>query len=398
MGLFDKLFPKSAENKSLVGQTQFETLTAYQPSFRSWRGELYESELVRAAVDAKARHVSKLKPEFKGSANPKLQTALKHRPNQFMSWSQLLYRISTILDIKNTCFIIKVYDNFMQPIGITTVLPQRYELVDYAGEPWIRFYFTKGKTAAEKLSDIGIMTKYQYQSDFFGDSNSALDPTMSLIDLQRQGISESVKNSSCYRFIARVNNFSKAEDLAKERKRFTETNLSREDENNGILLFPNTYTDVKQIDQKIYDPNSEEEAMIQKNVFNYFGVNEKILQNAAMGDELDAFFNGFIEPFEVQLSEVITNILFTRLEQSNGSQFTLSANRRQYMSVTAKVNMAKQLGDRGAMMIDEIRDLFNLPPLPDGRGQHAPIRGEYYYVGEDVPEEDTQEEKDDGNE
>ena len=39
--------------------------------------------------------------------------------------------------------------------------------------------------------------------------------------------------------------------------------------------------------------------------------------------------------------------------------------------------MAKELGDRGALMIDEIRELFNYEPLPDGAGQVAPIRGEY---------------------
>jgi hypothetical protein len=61
------------------------------------------------------------------------------------------------------------------------------------------------------------------------------------------------------------------------------------------------------------------------------------------------------------------------------------------MPVTAKVNIAETLGDRGMILIDEIRELFNYPPLPDGKGQHAPIRGEYYMVGQDQPagEEDN---------
>ena len=33
-------------------------------------------------------------------------------------------------------------------------------------------------------------------------------------------------------------------------------------------------------------------------------------------------------------------------------------------------------------MIDEIRELFNYPPLENGAGQHAPIRGEYYMADE----------------
>ena len=99
MGLFDSIFKKQAQVKELNGMWQ--TLTAYQPSFTTWRGQLYESELVRSAIDAKARHISKLKVEVKGAAKPKLQTKLKQGPNEFQTWSQFLYRTSTILDMQN---------------------------------------------------------------------------------------------------------------------------------------------------------------------------------------------------------------------------------------------------------------------------------------------------------
>ena len=49
------------------------------------------------------------------------------------------------------------------------------------------------------------------------------------------------------------------------------------------------------------------------------------------------------------------------------------------------------------MMIDEARELFNMKPLPNGAGQHAPIRGEYYFVDEGRPE-DKKSEEEEGNE
>ena len=73
----------------------------------------------------------------------------------------------------------------------------------------------------------------------------------------------------------------------------------------------------------------------------------------------------------------------------------LTANRLQYMSVPDKVSLSQQLGDRGAILIDEIRDMFNFPPLPDGAGQHAPIRGEYYMVDEGRPDNMKTEDKKD---
>jgi hypothetical protein len=193
--------------------------------------------------------------------------------------------------------------------------------------------------------------------------------------------------------MAQVNNFTKASDLANERKRFSAENLQADSEAGGLLLFPNTYTNIKQIDSKQYAVDAEQMKLIQYNVFSYFGVNEKILMNSATADELDAFFNGAIEPFAIQLSESMTKAMYSERERAQGSAFIVAANRLQYMNVSQKVQLAQQLGDRGALTIDEIRELFNYPPLPDGRGQHAPIRGEYYYAGEDQPEEVPDEEQ-----
>ena len=73
----------------------------------------------------------------------------------------------------------------------------------------------------------------------------------------------------------------------------------------------------------------------------------------------------------------MTKAAFSERERAQGSGIRAASNRLQYMSTTAKVQMAKELGDRGAILIDEIRELFNYDPLPDGAGQVAPIRGEY---------------------
>jgi hypothetical protein len=56
--------------------------------------------------------------------------------------------------------------------------------------------------------------------------------------------------------------------------------------------------------------------------------------------------------------------------------------------------MAQQLGDRGVLTIDEIRELFNYAPLPDGAGQYTPIRGEY----KDVQGSDAEGKEDNGDE
>ena len=397
MSLLDKIFRPGEAKKSKDALTRatsfFETLTAYAPVFTNWSGAIYESEIVRAAIDARARHISKLKVEVNGAANPSLQAKLRLGPNQWQTWSQFLYRTSTILDVNNTAFIAPVFDERMVITGIYPILPAACSLVEYDGEVWLRYQFSSGQCAAVEFRKCAVLTKHQYKSDFFGDTNYPLHETMQLMHIQNQGIEEGVKNAATFRFMAQLNNFASADDLAKERERFTKENLSTESSSGGFLLFPNTYKDIKQIDVKPYAVDAAQMEQIRENVFNYFGVSADVLQNKAKAEDLEAFFDGAIEPFAIQFSEATTKMLFSERERAQGSYMIANANRLQYMSTPAKVQMAKELGDRGAILIDEIRELFNFGPLPDGAGQVAPIRGEYKATEELGGNQDADEEQ-----
>ena len=397
MGLFEKVFGrKSKQLTANAGRGSiFQTLTAYSPAFTTWGGQLYEDELIRATVDAIARHTSKLRIEFQGSARADLKSAVQMGPNEWQTWPVFLRRLRAIYEIYNNAIIVPVLDDYGRTTGFFPVLPTQCELIEYEGELFLRYTFTNGTKAAIEYNRCAILPKHQLKDDYFGESNRALDPTLSLLDMDKQGIEEGIKNSATFRFWARVSNFTKSEDLKKERERFNRDNL--QGEGNGILLFPSTYTDMKQIESKPFAIDAEQKALIQQNVFNYFGVNEKVLQSSAIGDDLDAFYEGIIEPFAMMLGDGLTRMIFTPREIGTHNRIAVTSNRLQYMSTGNKIAFARDLGDRGVLKIDEIRELFNYEPLPDGAGQHTPIRGEYYFGDEGKEDQDEQEEDSDGN-
>ena len=385
MGLFDKIFGNRPKEKEKDYRGAFKMLNGYTPVFTSWGGEIYESELIRAAINARATHISKLKVEIFGAARPALTGKLKHAPNSFQTWGQFLYRLDTILDVHNTGFIVPVFDKDGNISGIYAPLPSRCDIVQYNDVPYLRYGFNSGNKAAVELSSCGLMTKYQYKNDFLGESNHALFPTMDLINIQNQGIQEGVKSAATYRFMAQLSNFSKAEDLKKERQRFTEENFSSEANGGGLLLFPNTYSNIRQVDVKPWVVDADQMKAIRDNVFEYYGVNEDVLQNKAYGDAWAAFYEGAIEPFAVQFSEVMTKMLFTLREQSQGNEVLATANRLQYLSNNEKLNVSSQMLDRGIMSINEIREIWNLSPVEGGDVRI--IRGEYWNADEKVMEE-----------
>jgi len=383
MGLFDRLFGNRPKENDKYLET-FKMLDGYTPRFTSFGGGVYESELIRAAINARATHISKLKVETYGAAKPALQTKLKNNPNEFQTWSQFQYRLSTLLDVHNTAFITPVFDQYGQPSGIYTPLPNRCEIVQYEGVLYLRYEFSYGVKAAVELAYCGIMTKYQYRNDFFGESNEALRQTMDLIHIQNQGIEEGVKSAATYRFMAKLSNFAKAEDLAKERQRFTAENFSKDAKGGGLLLFPNTYQDVKQVEVKPWVVDAEQRKAIEANVFRYYGVNDDVLENHFSADNWSAFYEGAIEPFAIQESEVLEKMFFTLRERSQGNGVTVTANRLQYLSNQDKLNVSAQMLDRGIMSINDVRDIWNLPPVEGGDVRI--IRGEYWNAQEKVNE------------
>lgn len=70
-------------------------------------------------------------------------------------------------------------------------------------------------------------------------------------------------------------------------------------------------------------------------------------------------------------------MLFNEKEIIKGSGVILSGNRMQYMENKDKLEVVTQLFDRGMINQDTANEIFNLPPLPGGKGQKYFIRGEY---------------------
>ena len=381
MGMLEKIFGRKEQPAALKNAQIFRMLEGYTPAWTTWRGSVYESELIRAALDAWGRHAAKLKPNISGSAQKELANRLKVRPNAFQAWTQFLYQTATVLGARNNVFLVKTRNDAGEPTGIINLIPDSWELVEYQGEPWIRFILSNNKRRAERLAEVGIMTRFQYKSELFGETNEAMRPVLDLIAMQRQGITEGIKNGNSYRFWAKSDNWATDEDIGEEMQRFNKFTFGNKKTAGGVLIFPNTYEDIHEMKPSGYTVDKDQQEHIKTNVFDYFAVNEDILQNKAFGDAWLAFYEGFVEWFSIQLGESVSGMIYSDRERgAYENQVFFTSNRLQYMSNADKLNAVTQLGDRGLATRNELREILNLEPLPEEIGNQIPARGEYYDV------------------
>ncbi len=364
-------------------QQQFQLINGYAPAFTTFNGGLYEMELIRSSIEQIAIQCSKLNPVViapKGK-RIKIEKMLQIKPNRIQTTQQFLAKLITILKCENNAFIIPLYEDIYseQITGLYPVRAKGASVITYNGVEYLKYYVDSEQYAIE-YERCGHLRSHYYEKERWGSSNSALDPTLDLINTQNQGIIEGIKNSACIRFLAKLANVLMPEDLTKERKRLTDENLSS-DNNGGVLIFDAKYSQVQPIESKPFIVDPQQSEQIRKNVFDYFHVSEEILQNKANEDEWNSFYEGCIEPISIQLSQVLTCMFFTEKEIRDGCVIHLESSKLQFASNNTKLSVSQQLFDRGIMTVNQVMRIWNLPEVPDEEGGNKRyIRKEYTEV------------------
>lgn len=379
MGLFEKLFPKKTAEREMY--SWFRTLGGYTPVYTSFDGGLYEMYLTRACIHTFATHVSKLKPVVSGPGSGKMGRVLAYRPNPWQDTKKYLYRLATIYKTENTAFIVPVYEDgsIDRLAGYYTVWPSQAQVVESGGVPYMRFSFPYGQVATVELERTGIMTQMQYRDDFFGETNAALRPVMELIHAQNESIINGVKASGNPRFLAKLGQMLKSEDIKKEQQRLVKDNLGP-DNSGGVMMFDAKYADIKQIVSQPYIVDAKQSEQIRESVFDYFGMNDDILQAKYTPEQWAAYYESQVEPFAIEAGLVHTNMTYSMDQVAKGKEIMFSTNRLQHMTMTDKLTAIRDMFDRGMLNQDGAMEILQMPPIgtPDARKYY--IRRDYAEV------------------
>jgi len=405
MGLFSKLFGKSAASQGITVAIETEGDTA--SIFGDWSGNIYDSDIVRSAIWTNAKNAGKLNPKHIRKTGdrydvfpiPKIKRLLT-RPNQYMSMSVFINKMVTNCLKKNNAFALIKFGVDGFPEGVYPVTYNRVEAIEARGFYFIKFYLADGKTMTVAYEELIHIRMHFDEKDVFGEGNQkTLSTIMEVINTTDKGVINAIKKSAIIRWLLKFNNVLKPTDKQKQIDEFVKNYLNIE--NSGGAAATDPRYEATQVKPESYVPNAAQMDRAKERIYSYFGVSEDIIQSKFNEETWNAYYENTIEPLAIQLSEEFTEKLFSQKEREFGNEIIFEANRLQYASNTTKIAVGKFLTDIGAATIDQILEIFNMSPLGGDEGKRRvqtlnmvnAEKADQYQLGDKQKEEEA---KDDG--
>lgn len=372
-GLFEKIFGKYRDTGS-IPYSQYKLLNTWNSTFTPYNGNAWNESAVRAAVDGFARRAAVVCPKHirdDGNtitpASGRINYLLQSRPNPYSTAYKMFYRLAAQYKLYNNAFLYPLYGENGQLEALYLINAAVVDLLEHNNEMFVRFSFTNGQKYVCPYNEIVHVGGHFNESDVFGSANTPIKPILETATTMTQSMSKFAQLIAQIRGILKVNGAAKSEDLAFQRDRFIEQNLSVDTEGAGIVVSDSKF-DYTPVNDNPTPIPAAQLAFIRNEIYSYFGTNEKIIQNKETTEEANAYYESEIKPFYVQLSQALTNALFTQKEIGFGNRVICESNRLQYEEVKNKIEAVKLLNSMGAITIDQALNIFKLPPIGGADG------------------------------
>ena len=368
--------------KKILGRKS-ETITRYQIVQERgngafiYNGKAYRSDIVQACLNPYIKAVGKLCPKhIRRTAdtvqiNPEpYMRFLLEEPNTILTMQKMLEKIMPSLILSGNAFILIVRDINGYPMELFPVPAVSAEAIYSNSELSVRFVYQNGKTYTHRYDDLIHLRMHISDNDVFGNEIiSVLSPLIETVSTIDAGLKKAIKNSAVIRWLLKYTQSLREEDIKTRADNFAKNYLEISNQSVGVAA-TDAKADVVQITPKDYVPNFPIMESVRQRIYSLLGVNEKIVNGTYNEDEWNAWYEAAVEPIAIDLQSEFTRKLFSRRERGCGNYIIFESSNLACSSISTRLNFV-QLVDRGSMLPDEWRALFNLGPIEGG---NKPIR------------------------
>lgn len=374
MGKFSNFIKRVTSSK---GFSRVELVTQNNSNFFLWGNKAYDSDTVRACVNAQALRFSKLQLKhireiYKGTEkdlviNPEPYIKfLLEEPNPYTTMDMLLYKTSVQLSLSGNAFWLIIRDENSLPIELYLIPAKSVnDLYDDQGHLVYEFIVGNAQTFRFDSADVIHLRDDYGEHEIFGSGKfKALAPLLEITETTDRGIINAIRNSGIVKWLLKYTSALRPEDLKSNAKKFAENYLDISNSSVGVAAV-DSKVDATQISPNDYVPNALQMDRTKQRILELFNTNEKIITSTADEDEENAYFDAVISPKIVQLKNELTRKLFTRRQRGCGNYIAVGSFNLQSASLKTKLNFAGMV-DRGAMLPNEWRESLGLAPVPGG--------------------------------
>ena len=370
--LFDMLFGKKKQYQNLT-QTQFQMLNSYNAQFTTLGTDTYDSKVARECIDRIATNCAKLIPKhIQNSISNNIQGDINYllsvQPNEIMTRFDFIYKTISMLYTDCNAFVFIAKDETGFITGFYPVLAQSYILLqNEEGTPLLQFQFINGKFYTLPYTELIHLRLFYNKHDVFGTNNSVLRTDLETAHTASEGIKNAIKTSNNLKGILKyTNSMLKDKDIKASKEAFVKDFLNLENES-GIAAV-DAKADFEAINLKPITLDKAQLEQVNNNIFDYFGVSEKIIRNSFTEEEWNAFYEGVIEARAMQMSNAFTVKIFNRQSIKKGHRIVFTANRLQYASLNTKIKLLEAVAPWAMIRVDEGREILDLAPLGGEEG------------------------------
>lgn len=292
---------------------------------------------------------------------------LQFKPNEYTTAYKFYYRIATQYKLYNNAFVYPVWG--VQGLeALYNINAQEISLLENAGEMYIKFRFQNGNYYIFPYAEIIHVGSMFEDNDVFGSSNAAILSVLNTAHTFNESMKTNAEMVSITRGILKVQTSTKAEDLSARRDAFIKDNLKIENNGAGVIVTDARYEYVPITNKEVPLPVGQL-AYVKTEIYEYYGVNEEIVQNKETPEQADAFYEGELKPFFTQLSQALTNCFFSKKELGFGNEIIVEGSKLQYARLSDKLAAIKYLSEIGGLMLDQALTTIGFPPIGGEEGK-----------------------------
>lgn len=382
MEWFDRLFKRQPKNTKYAP-----ALNGFVPVYPQFGGNIYASDVVQQALKCIVDEIKKLAPthvRYNDSDPVPVKSTIQdvlNEPNELMTTSEFLEKITWLLLMNYNVFIIPTYYTWIDDKtgaerryyeALYPINPTQVDFIeDAGGRLFVKFWFWNGETTTIRYDDV-IHIKYNYSINEYMGGNELGQPdfkpllnTLQLNDDLLKGIAKAMNASYAVNGVVKYNTML---DDGKTELALQQLEAKLQNNQSGFLPL-DLKAEFTPLEHKSALVDADTLKFIDEKILRNWGIPIDILTGDYSKETYESFYQKSLEPLIGAMSQALTKKVFTRRERAFGNKIELYPKDLIFMTTTQKIELVNLLAPTGAMFENEKRTTFGLMPLPELEGK-----------------------------